>query len=1081
MATRRSQRLSQKLKSYKEEESISVDSDDDRDEDYGTGDEEEDEGDDDDDDNVDDDDGDDDYIFQRKKKKVDEETSIYFNKRKSRQGKVAKKSESQRKRVKNEIHECLTVNPVKSENENSECGTTGNQPVRGTAINIETKTLSLSDSESSSDEFVKAPDSLDSLGDFEKVSRKSDEKGSMDHINKDNLDYLHGLAIGLDVKEEVADGNEHFYDFSHIIKSQQLINSIKKESENSKSKDHVVSTNQVSKSQKQKINLKRTKLGTKRKEDCKSDVNNLNVSELLNLGEGSSVKCEQKKVSVSDEEISDSEKLKDISLLPKEGIEVTIQLPDMQKKKKKKQGFDLEAAMKRRINLIKKENQSFMHKVHVLCWIAHGNYLNDVVNSSDLMGLALSLIPSQHCYPPKRADLTYLEKLVQWFVKKLSVNENYENKIEIIKLSLPSILQKEISETVAFSKRDLVLIFVCILRSLGLSVRLIISLQPVPLKPPASELLIVSTKKEDDKNSVESKGKKTAKSEINKVSKPSESKKEPSSSSNKQSKKPKVKPSQYFSSSDGKSSKESNRKLNKTQSASKNEKSSSYFEKNNLNDESKLNKLRRSLRDRKSTPGSYADRNQSCSDDEATKSRTVDKSNTNKGKQIKKHMHNTKKVVAGKGSSESSEVQHKNEHSDKKNNIEIMDTSSDEDFEPTKTKHGSHKKQKDRRVLSSDEEPQSNERKKKKVGSDYWAEVFLEAEEKWISVDVIHGKVHCVQQLNSGATHPLMYVLAWNNEKTIKDVTRRYAPQWMTVTRKLRVDSEWWNETMAPFAPAKTAREKEEDEDLDRQLQDKPLPTSVTEYKNHPLYALKRHLLKFEGIYPPDAPPLGFVRGEPVYSRSCVMELHTRETWIKEAKVVRKGEEPYKIVKARPKYDKMSGKVINDLPLPLFGYWQVEDYVPPPAVDGKVPRNEYGNVEMYKPCMLPPGTVHLQIPGLNRVARKLNVDCAPAVVGWEFHCGGSHPILDGFIVCEEFKDMLLDAWNQEVEESARRAKEKEEKEVYGNWKRLIKGLLIRERLKARYEFGTEASTSDKHKKKKTTKTKNVGKSDKQEV
>lgn len=52
------------------------------------------------------------------------------------------------------------------------------------------------------------------------------------------------------------------------------------------------------------------------------------------------------------------------------------------------------------------------------------------------------------------------------------------------------------------------------------------------------------------------------------------------------------------------------------------------------------------------------------------------------------------------------------------------------------------------------------------------------------------------------------------------------------------------------------------------------------------------------------------------------------------------------------------------------------------------------------------------VPGLNRVARKLSVDCAPAVVGWEFHCGGSHPILDGFIVCEEFKDVLLDAWNQ---------------------------------------------------------------------
>lgn len=35
----------------------------------------------------------------------------------------------------------------------------------------------------------------------------------------------------------------------------------------------------------------------------------------------------------------------------------------------------------------------------------------------------------------------------------------------------------------------------------------------------------------------------------------------------------------------------------------------------------------------------------------------------------------------------------------------------------------------------------------------------------------------------------------------------------------------------------------------------------------------------------------------------------------------------------------------------------------------------------------------------------------------------------------------------------KKAQEKLEKRVYDNWRRLIKGLLIRERLKARYDFG----------------------------
>lgn len=104
---------------------------------------------------------------------------------------------------------------------------------------------------------------------------------------------------------------------------------------------------------------------------------------------------------------------------------------------------------------------------------------------------------------------------------------------------------------------------------------------------------------------------------------------------------------------------------------------------------------------------------------------------------------------------------------------------------------------------------------------------------------------------------------------------------------------------------------------------------------------------------------MGFVRGEPVYARECVVTLRSREIWFKEARVVRLGEEPYKIVKSRPKYDKMTGEVKKDLPLELFGIWQTEEYIPPIAVDGKVPRNEYGNVDLFKPCMLPKGTVHL--------------------------------------------------------------------------------------------------------------------------
>lgn len=49
--------------------------------------------------------------------------------------------------------------------------------------------------------------------------------------------------------------------------------------------------------------------------------------------------------------------------------------------------------------------------------------------------------------------------------------------------------------------------------------------------------------------------------------------------------------------------------------------------------------------------------------------------------------------------------------------------------------------------------------------------------------------------------------------------------------------------------------------------------------------------------------------------------------------------------------------------------------------------------------------------------------------------------------------VLLIFFFQEIDESAKRNEEKREKRIYGNWKRLIRGLLIREKLKLRYAFG----------------------------
>lgn len=59
-----------------------------------------------------------------------------------------------------------------------------------------------------------------------------------------------------------------------------------------------------------------------------------------------------------------------------------------------------------------------------------------------------------------------------------------------------------------------------------------------------------------------------------------------------------------------------------------------------------------------------------------------------------------------------------------------------------------------RNIISSD----SEDGKKKKRGVDIWVEVFCEAEEKWISVDVIKGQLHCVNELYVSNTNSIKCV-----------------------------------------------------------------------------------------------------------------------------------------------------------------------------------------------------------------------------------------------------------------------------------------------------------------------------------
>lgn len=100
------------------------------------------------------------------------------------------------------------------------------------------------------------------------------------------------------------------------------------------------------------------------------------------------------------------------------------------------------------------------------------------------------------------------------------------------------------------------------------------------------------------------------------------------------------------------------------------------------------------------------------------------------------------------------------------------------------------------------------------------------------------------------------------------------------------------------------------------------------------------------------------------------------------------------------------------------------------------------------------------VPGLGRIAKKLQIDCAPACVGFNFGCRGALPAFEGFVVAEEYEDTLREAWEEEQIEAAKRARDKRDKRIWGNWRKLIRGLMIRERLATKYEFQADDNGDD---------------------
>ncbi|GKZ62470.1 hypothetical protein AnigIFM49718_009888 [Aspergillus niger] len=349
----------------------------------------------------------------------------------------------------------------------------------------------------------------------------------------------------------------------------------------------------------------------------------------------------------------------------------------------------------------------------------------------------------------------------------------------------------------------------------------------------------------------------------------------------------------------------------------------------------------------------------------------------------------------------------------------------------------------------------------------FWIEAFNEAVNKWIPVDALVTKSMAKpSKFEPPANDPynlLSYVVAFEDDASVRDVTRRYAKAFNAKTHKHRVDSignhvNWWNKVLRFYEkPFLEDRDQLEISELTAKTAAEPMPRNIQDFKDHPVYALERHLRRNEIVFPKRV--IGQVSLgksgsknqvlEPVYRRSDVHTLRSADRWYRLGRDIKPGEQPLKrVTSRRPQMGRLSDEEDDSISeTPLYAYYQTQVYQPPPVVGGRIPKNMYGNLDVYVPSMVPPGGVHIAHPDARQAAKILAIDYADAVTGFSFKGRHGTAILQGVVVATEFREALEEVLNGLEGEKLQAELDKKSAETLQAWKHLMLKLRIAERVK----------------------------------
>ncbi|KAE8421697.1 hypothetical protein BDV36DRAFT_247328 [Aspergillus pseudocaelatus] len=364
----------------------------------------------------------------------------------------------------------------------------------------------------------------------------------------------------------------------------------------------------------------------------------------------------------------------------------------------------------------------------------------------------------------------------------------------------------------------------------------------------------------------------------------------------------------------------------------------------------------------------------------------------------------------------------------------------------------------------------------------FWVEAFNEAMQKWVPVDPLVtkslAKSFKFEPPSSDPYNCMSYVIAFEEDASARDVTRRYSKAFNAKTRKLRVEStkngeRWWGRVMRFYEkPFLEDRDEVEISELTAKIAAEPMPRNIQDFKDHPIYALERHLRRHETIFPKRVVGQVSVSRsgsknqvlELVYRRSDVHVLRSANRWFRLGRDIKIGEQPLKRVQSHRNQamalEEDGGDSEQYTETALYAYYQTELYRPPSVIQGKVPKNAFGNLDVYVPSMVPPGGVHIKHSDARHAAKLLGIDYADAVTGFDFKGRHGTAVIQGVVIANEYGEALKEVLGCLEDQRLQAELEQKSAEALRLWKHFLLRLRIAERVQSYAVEGEEADDEE---------------------